>query len=205
MFGLIYSLVVSAGCVLHKINENRENEENKIKFRHPNGLTYVDTKGRSRLISNNEVVFYTHDRNGDYVLENMSGHVYKNFSKEKRDKELSERIIVASQNNETTYAIDENKHEHDWFCKARRFKDFKTGDVYIIRRINYKYYYMNIANGMVVRKTDWQIKYDEANKNNRFAFKDINIEEFNEKQKTISDKYMLYREFEYNDCCNIYK
>lgn len=204
MFGLVYSLFVSIGAAIHKTNQRKENEENKIKFRNPDGLTYVDIKGQSRLIHNDELVFYVHE-NGDYVLKNIHGYIYKNFSQEIREKELRERILLAKKNNETTYAIDSNNHDREWICKGRRFKDFKTGEIYIIRYINYKYYYMRISDAMLIRKTDWQIAYEEKNKGKIFMFDDVNIEEFNKTQKTITDKYMLYREHEYNSSCNTYK
>lgn len=142
MFGFIYTLITSIGAVLHVSNEYKENEENKKKYEHPDGLTYVDIKGRSRLLSNDELVFYIHDKNGDYVLENVSGHVYKNFSKEKKEKEKTKRYIDAAEKHETTYCIDDDKHEKDFYCKGKRFKDFKTGDIYVIRYINYTYWFL---------------------------------------------------------------
>lgn len=202
MFGLIYSMIVSAGAISHKMNENIENKRNKIKYKSPDGLTYLDTNGRSRLISNDELVFYTHDKNGDYILEDVSGHVYKNFSKEQREKEFHERINLASKNNETTYCIDDNDHSKDWVCKGKRFKDFNTGNVYVIRQIKYKYYYMDISNGFIVRKTDWQIERDEKMKDAKILNNDLNIEEFNEKQKAVTNRNMLYRDFEYNRDCD---
>lgn len=204
IFGLIYTLIVSIGALFHQINETNKNKENKTKYIHPNGLTYIDHKGYSRLVSNDELVFYN-NKNGDYVLENANGYVYKNFSEEKRIKKLEENTRTARENNETTYCIDDNEHKHDWFCKGKRFKDFETGKIYIIRCINYKYYYMDIDTGMVIRKTDWQIKEDERKKGDKFHFKDIDIEEFNKKQETIENKRMLYREFDYNCNCNLYK
>ena len=65
---------------------------------------------------------------------------------------------------------------------------------------------MRLDNGMLVRKTDYQIAYDEKCKTKGlWNFKDVDIESFNEKQKTVTDQYSLYREWEYNYSCNIYK
>lgn len=204
IFGLIYTLFVSVGVFFHKLNEKNENKKNKINFRSADGLTYIDSKCRSRLLSNDKQVIYTHDKNGDYILKDMSGHIYKNFSQEKRERELNERIYEAKNKNETTYCIDDNDHRNDWECKGKRFKDFKTGDIYIIRYINYKYYYMNISDGMIVRKTDKQIVSD---KNTRLSYlRDIDINDFNEKQKKyINNKMMLYRDFDYNPSCDYNK
>lgn len=206
MFGLIYSLFVSVGCVVHKANQHKENEENKVKYRHPDGLTYVDIKGQSRLLTTNELVFYMTDRYGDYVLQNMSGRIIKNFSAEKREKELQERLETSHKNKESTYCIDDNTHEKEWTRKGKRFKDFETGDIYIIRCINYKYYYMRFDDGMLVRKTDYQIAYDKRCKEKGcWNFEDVDIEAFNEKQKHAETEYKLYREWEYNSACNMYK
>ena len=206
MFGLIYTIFVSIGAIFHSSKENKENEKGKTLFKQPNNLTYIDTKGRSRLLSNDEIVFYTHDKYGDYVLEDESGYVYENFSEEKRIKELNKRKEKALKNAETTYCIDDNNHRKDWTCKGKRFVDFKTGDIYVIRYINYKYYYMNISNGMLVRKTDWQINQDELKKNIKTYLNDnLNIDDFNEKQIDVKNESLLFRDFDYNSSCDRYK
>ncbi len=207
IFGLIYTIIVSIGALFHIINENLENEENKEIYKHKDGMTYIDTRGRSRLLSNNELVFYTYDKNGDYVLEDISGNIYKNFSKEERENELNKRIKKALDNSETTYCVDDDHHRKDWVCKGKRFKDFQSGDVYVIRYIKHKYYYMDISNGMIVRKTDWQIRKDEDTDKNIKTYLDdyLDIELFNQKQKEIQNQQMLFRDFEYNISCDYYK
>jgi hypothetical protein len=203
IFGIIYTLITSIGALFYLKDENNENKKNRKLYKHPNETTYIDTKGRSRLLSNNELVFYTHDKNGDYILENVSGHVYRNFSEEERNRSMKREKTKALNNNETTYCIDSNKHKNDWTCKGKRFKDFKTGDIYVIRYINYKYYYMNVKNGMIIRKTDWQIKHD---KNNIKSYlNDLDIESFNRKQMETSNKQILYRNFDHNYFCDCYK
>ena len=204
IFGIIYTIIVSIGAFFHSINKSIDNEKNKTIYKHPNGMTYIDTKGRSRLLSNDELVFYTYDRNGNYVLEDVSGHIYRNFSEEKRSQELNERKEKAMSNKETTYCIDDDNHRKDWVCKGKRFKDFKTGEIYVIRYIKYKYYYINISNGMIVRKTDWQIKQDKKNIK-KYLNDYLDIETFNKKQKNIQNKQMLFRDFEYNSSCDYYK
>ena len=207
MFGLIYTIIASIGIYFNSIKNNIENEKNKIKYRHKDGLTYTDIKGHSRLLSNNKLVFYTYDKNGDYILKDIDGHIYRNFSKEQREKEFNERKEEAIKNGATTYCIDDDPHRNDWTCKGKRFRDFKTGDIYIIRSLNCKYYYMDISTGLIVRKTDWQRKRDEEylRKNIKTFNKEIDINEFNKKQMTIQDKGMLYRNFDYNSSCDYYK
>lgn len=206
MVGFIYFAVIGVGLLIHFINENKENEENKKRYRHPNGLTYIDNKGRSRLLSNDKLVFYTHDKNGDYILEDVSGHVYRNFSEEKRVKWLNDEKKRAIENKESTYCLDDNNHRKDWTCKGKRFVDLKTGNIYVIRYIKYKYYYMDISTGLLVRKTDWQIKKDDLQQGCRLHLdNNLNVEAFNERQRLVQDRHMLFRDFEYNSSCDYYK
>ena len=213
MLGLLYTAIVSIGALAYKANRSKENKENKIKFRHPDGLTYVDITGRSRLLSTDEIVFYTYDNNGDYVLKNISGHVYRNFSEEKRIDKQKQKKEEALERCDTTYCIDDNDHRKDWNCKGKRFKDFKTGDVYVIRCINYTYWYLNIETGMIVRKTDWQLKHDEEMKKSP-VYKDsdlyekiyhVDVDALNEKRKGTQDKWEFYLDYKYNLNCNMYK
>ncbi len=213
MLGFVYTLFVSIGAVIHKTKQNKENEENKVKFQNPDGLTYVDIEGKSRFLSNNEVGFYTYDRNGDYVLEDASGYIYKNFSKEKKEKEQTKRYTEAIKNNETTYCIDDNDHKNDWYCKGKRFKDVQTGDIYVIRRLNYTYWYLNITNGMIIRKTDWQLKQDKIMKSSH-NFKDktlydeiyyIDVNDFNKRRYGTQNKSEFYLDHKYNFDCDLHK
>ena len=210
MFGFIYSVFASVAAFIGYAKDCQENNENKVKFRSQDGLTYIDTRGNDRLISTNEMVFYTM-RNGDYVLIDAHSRVIKNYTEEKRQKALSERIAIASKNGSTVYAISEDRHERDWYCKGTRYKDFKTGEIYVVRQINGRYYYLNLSNGMIVRRTDWQRQEDEKNKDNeiyQMYERDVyylDIDQFNEKQKTVTDKYSLYRNWEYSLLCDIFQ
>lgn len=73
MFGLIYTMVMSVGSLFHTMRNNMENEENKTRFRQPDGLTYLDIKGQTRFLSNNALAFYTYATNGDYILKDIHG------------------------------------------------------------------------------------------------------------------------------------
>lgn len=205
MLGLVYTIIISIGLIVHFINEYKENKNTKHIYKHKNGLTYVDLKGNNRLLSNNKLVFYVHNKNGDYVLEDEEGNVYKNFSEEEKTKKLNNNKEKALKNNKSTYCLDDDSHKNDFICKGKRFVDLETGDIYVIRYINYKYYYMNIVNGQIVRKTDWQIKRDEAVDKKTYLQDDLNIEEFNNKQKNIENQALLFRNFDYFSSCDYYK
>ena len=200
-------MIVSVGSIFYKINRNKENEQNKKQFKHPDGLTYVDTNGNSRFLSNNELAFYTYKK-GDYVVEDYKGNIYKNFTEEKRQSHFEELKNTAIRNNETTYCIDDDNHKNDWNCKGKRFKDFRTGDVYVIRCIKNSYYYLNIENGMIVRKTDWQLNRDKDMKGSVMYYDDIHyvdIKELNNKRRNTQDKQEFYLDYKYNANCDSYK
>lgn len=203
MFGFLFLLIC---IVMYFLKESIENAECKKKYANSDGLTYIDSKGRSRLVSNNKLVFYTHDKNGDYILEDIGGYVYKNFSEEERQEQKNINVDTAIKNGKSTYCEDENEHKKDWYCKGRRFIDLKTGERYVIRCIQGKYYYMDISTGLLVRKTDKQLE-EERDRSEEWAYncKEIDMDKFNEKQKEINDKTMLYRDYDYNFRCDSYQ
>lgn len=206
MFGLVYTALVSIGLIFHSHKEEKKNKKCKLLYQNPDGMTYTDSKGRSRLLSNDKLVFYTKNKNGDYILEDESGYVYKNFSEDERKENLNIQRQCALNNQDTTFCIDDNDRHEDWVCQGKRFQDLKTGEIYVIRCINYKYYYMNILNGMLVRETDWQKKKDELYNNVKwYSNYGVNIESFNEKQKDVKNQSLLFRDFEYSFLCNYYK
>lgn len=205
MFGLLYTLFVTLGYVKKEFTESIENSKYKKIYKNTDGLTYTDTKGRSRLLSTNEIVFYTHSPNGEYILENISGEIIKNFTLEERQQKQKNSKEAAIYNQSSTYCIDENDHHNDWVCKGKRFKDFKTGNIYVIRNIQGKYYYMDINNGFLVRKTDWQLQKEQEGMIH-INTRDIDIESFNNKQKTIKkNSGFLYRNFDYCTSFDYYK
>jgi hypothetical protein len=197
MFGFLYTLFVTLGYIKKEFTESIENNECKQIYKNIDGLTYTDTKGCSRLLSTNELVFYTHLPNGDYILEDLSGKVIKNFTLENRQRKQIELKNEAAFSMNSTYCIDENNYKNDYICKGKRFKDLKTGDIYVIRNIKGRYYYMDIKSGLLVRKTDWQIRREQEGMVHP-KLPDINIEEFNKKQKLITNNQaLLYRNFDY--------
>lgn len=198
MLGLIYTIFASFGIILNNIKENNINNECKSKYKNKNNLTYIDSKGKTRLLSNDELVFYTKDNNGNFILENEKGDVYHNFSQEDQIDILNKNIYVSKKCHFTTYPTNENCYYIEILCKGQRYIDFNTGEVYVIRYLQGKYYYMNVANGFLVRETDWQLANDISLEKE----KNINIEEFNNQQKNRTNKRLLYRNSCYNTLCD---
>lgn len=183
MFGLIYSLAVGLGLAGHTIKENIENDYRRVNNVSPDGITYTDAKGRSRIVENNEIAIYGTIKGGDFCILDAKGRIYKNFTQEKKDKIRDKYYKKAIENNLSTYCLGDDEHRFEDRA-GKRFKDMKTGRIYLIRCVNFKYYYVDFETGEIVRKTDYQQKKDDAKINKRDAtFFDINIDEWNERCK----------------------
>lgn len=159
MFGLIYSLIVGTGLEGHSIMDKVENDNRRVNNVDPDEMTYLDTKGKTRFVSDNKQAFYQ-TINGDMCLVDAKGNIRKNCTADKREEKRNASYEKAIANGETTYCIDEREHRFE-HPQGQRFKDLKTGDVYLIRRIRGKYYYIDFKTGDVVRKTDDQLKEDK--------------------------------------------
>lgn len=183
MFGLIYSLAVGLGLVGHTIKENAENDYRRVNNVSPDGVTYTDAKGRTRIVENNEIAVYGTVKGGDFCIIDGKGRIYKNFTQEKKDKIRDRYYKKAIENNLSTYCLGDDEHRFE-DKKGKRFKDMKTERIYLIRRINFKCYYVDFETGEIVRKTDSQQKKDDEHfANHGWTSFEIDINEYNEKYK----------------------
>lgn len=170
MFGILYSVIMSIGGLGHNIAKNIEASERKDKAKNSYDHTYYDKKGKRILIDNNKWVCSA-IRNGDRVLEDVkTRQVYRNFSEEQRERSEIERKQEAIKNNKTVYLYQYNKDvPHSDLWKGDRYKDIKTGEIYVIRKRHVDLYhgigevllYLNISTGKFVRKADEQIERDK--------------------------------------------
>lgn len=197
MLGIIYLfLLLGTNCIL-KASDAIENEQNKINYRHLDGLTYTDNKGRSRLLTNNHIAVYSkYNKNciGDYTLQDcVTGQIIKNFSQEESNKKHIEFIKKFNGDGKTTYSIDEEnyKKHNDIFFWGQRFIDKETKDVYVIREFEYRYYFMDIHTGYLIRETDYSA-------NIQFKIKDMTYLDLNEINKMQKEKIKSYN-FRWNE------
>ena len=118
MFGIVYTLFTSIACIFNKAKETQDNKSNRINFRNKDGLTYIDSKGGDRLLSNNHKAMYTkfhHSCYGDYILEDIETHtIVKNFSEEERVKTLHTNYQYAVDNNMSVYYENTNNYSSEF-------------------------------------------------------------------------------------------
>lgn len=203
MFGILYSIYSALGIGIYKAKEGYRAEGRKQNAINNNCDTYTDAKGRTRYIVNNRWVCYT-KVNGHTVLKDcLNDKVYIDYTKNNETKRQNYEKDKAIKDGKTVYLFmkkeDVNKND-PW--KGDRYKDIKTGSVYVKRYDNINVYskhkckfYVDVSTGMYVRKADEQIELDKKMIKEHLGTKriisDDNIDEYINK---MNDKQRKYKE-----------
>lgn len=204
MFGLFYYLLVGLGMAGEKGLEKIQSEKDRAEAKEAGKEIYSDWGGTQRLVSTNEEIEYTRLRNGDRVLKTCGrkSRILQNFSQEELDRQIEKNKEYARRNGKSTYCItvpgvkkaDHTQREfgdekQSSATLGRRYKDFVTGDVYVIRELKGKRYFMDVNTQLLVRETDYQkkrnITYPLV-----YKTKGVDIADFNRKKKLyLEGKY----------------
>ena len=205
MFGLLHALFTVGVLTVDKISGVWTEVKNKEEAVRKDCKTYIDAKGKDRLVKNNRRVCYTQLDNGDYVIKDIeNGKVYYNKSEEIRKEDKKQaikdgRTIIKTFGNYTEYR---NKNEL-WvraFIKWRGYIDIKTEHPIREVRINGINFYMDLVSGELLRKSDEE--------NEKYKIGSLSSDEiiyyFNDRQKDLrccdefgknmswtSDKYFM--------------
>jgi hypothetical protein len=176
LFGFLYTAFTLGTKAVMSIKENIENENYRQDAIQKNEYTYIDSKGNACSTKNGRKVMYAneylHGYNNlpDKVLKYVdTDEIIRNFSQEDRNKTETYYYNEAKKLNRTAYRIG---GKYDKYCnvgdgkpKGYRYKDMSTNAIYVIRQFNNMRFYMDINTGLLVRKTDGQLKLDEERKN----------------------------------------
>ena len=208
MFGIFYGIFSILAVSSYKIKRGIEASNDRHRARERGLDTYTNRHGKTTYVKNGRWVC-TSKVNGHTVLKDvMTDEVYRDYTAENELYRRSAARIKALQTDKTVYVYMQSKDVpkyNPW--KGTRYKDLKTGDIYVKRREligfdDYCDFYVNISTGMYVRKTDeqkekdkhWYKKLDSVGDRNLNILKsmtknkNISDEEFNEKlQKMIDD------------------
>lgn len=183
MLGL---LIVATKVICEAVNGVREiadNKERKANSTLYDGTVYIDGKGRERWYENNRQVYIGRDMIGDFVIKDIqSGYVYRNITEEKSKKDIQEELENYEKNGNTTICLglDKNyEYNLQGIPKGARFKDIKTGEIYVIRELEGQYYYVNPKTNMLVRRTDWGEYLGQYKGEVQIGRRRLTIEEFN--------------------------
>lgn len=203
LFALFYTTFVLGVKGYKGIKDSIEDNSRRGEAEKGGKEVYIGTDGVGRNVKDGRKTMYCHQYlNGynnkpDYVLKYVgTNEIIRNFSQEDREKTERESLQEANINGYTVHRIEEkfNDHFHDE-CRGVRYKDIKTGAVYVLRRVNGKNFYMDINTGLLVRPTDKQLAFEkQLELDGRFDLKhDLEeiLEKFNSAQILYTPIYGL--------------
>lgn len=213
MFGIIMAVVSLGHATIDGIKKVREDSYaiKRAQERKANGAdytnTYFDWRGVRKDLDTHQyrevdpelVEHYGKDQ----CMYDINGNVVRNFSEERRAKKYKDAQNMALATGRTVVLYRDgngvyNGKTHrefggDGYCEGPQFKDLKTGEMYVARRLFVKgkdktdmgciYYYMTL-DGLLVREADSIIKKRKQNeiKVSKETSLDF-IKQFNEKQR----------------------
>lgn len=183
MIGIIYLLWGGISHIGYKVKELMHDSTATVDER---TNTYTGFDGRLRDASTNKVVTWVKDENGDEVLWDRPGHVYRNISAEKRMKDYA----IAKQNPNGSTVFNTKQRRKIYYKDERGneryeygtiFQNLETSAEYATRRIQVWYggykgenieFYVRANNPYcLVRTTDEQKLIEKVKeKNGRYSW-----------------------------------
>lgn len=204
MWGLLYPLIVGGAKAIKGIQDTIENEEFKQKYRHDDAGTYYDNKMNLHDQKTGHIVRYEKDlKTGDvYVKDCETGKRLRNLTQNAVEAHYQEerQKFLEGKTARTYVQYGKNEHRNDK-CIGVRYKDLKTGKLYVMRTID-RYGYdeffrkimlypicticlMDIETGEFIRPADNALCYTEDYKK-EIMYEAIKKE--NEKKKIALQK-----------------
>lgn len=167
--GVLGGVMVVLGLtslVVEGIKESVSNSEKKSIAINDGRDWYIDKKGIVRYIKNDKPVIRTTIKiNGeDHFVMKYAGKyegnnvIIRDYTLEKNAETKQRSYDLAIECGMSVYAIDNNDHSHKTNeIPGRRFKDIKTGKLYVERQYGTIYFYVDINTGEVIRPSDYSI------------------------------------------------
>ena len=160
MLGIFCTIVIGTLKVIGGFKEQYEMNEARNHSR--DGLTYYDSHGCMRLVSNNMLCDYRTDSSGDTILvayDKRHHETVKNISEEKRRAEYQrycEAAMAKGYSAIRQYAryVGTEKDANGKVILGYRYRDVKTGEIYVVRRIGGQFVYVSLT-GEIVRPTEF--------------------------------------------------
>lgn len=185
------------------IMRNNEDELAKLNNKSSNGLTYVDSTGRMRLVSNNHIVMFEKYNGCDILRDIKTNHIVKNFTQDKKYEEYKKSKEKAIQEGKTIFCIDFGYHKDDKI-RGMRYMDINTQEKFVIRVLGkWKIpFYMNME-GEIVKPVDpkWKPLGWKEDISGKFDIK----KEYNNWLRIIKQSYVTdcYHNFEWSEWADL--
>lgn len=166
LFGLFYSAVVLGAYGASGVKSCVENSNRRQQAAAKGEEFYLDDKCCLRLVSNDLKVMKStlwddcpQGQKGDRILRSVDdSRIIRNYTKEERDEREEVRRNRAIRKGRTAYRLGLAKDDYvNTNMPGCRYKDLKTGAIYVVRMIDRVNFYMDIKTGEFVRETDGEI------------------------------------------------
>lgn len=204
LFGFLYTAFTLGTKAGMSIKENIENKNYRQEAIQKSEHIYIDSKGNVCSTKDGKKVMYAneylHGYNNlpDKVLKYVdTDEVIINFSKEDRERTEAYYYNEAKKLNRTAYRIggklDNYCNAGEGKAKGYRYKDISTGAIYVVREFNGIRFYMDIKTGILVRKTDGQIKLEKEKESKNYYLSDFLRDIKENTMKRINQDLLVYQ------------
>lgn len=139
MWGLFYAMLIGGARAVKGVQDMIENEEFKQKYRHDDAGTYYDNKMNLHDQKTGHIVRYEKDlKTGDvYVKDCETGKRLRNLTQNAVEAHYQEerQKFLEGKTARTYVKYGDDEHRNDK-CKGVRYKDLRTGKLYVMRTID---------------------------------------------------------------------
>ena len=156
LFLYVFSMI--CGKLGWAYQQNKMNRQTYKQTYDSSNNTYIDWKGTRRDATTNEPYVILKDKNGDLIRKDINWNTIKNYSLEKRT------LKFMSDNGYSVIPLSDVNVNHSGL-QGIRYKDKKSGDIYVIRQFMIKndktnkkrpvHFFMNINTLHLVRIVDY--------------------------------------------------
>lgn len=157
LISIVASLIGSA------VNDYQNGQKDRIGLKYANERLGIwhDHKGKTRLLANNHLAQWYRENGDDIVvdIQTKPWTVYNISEYERRVAFEKQRLI-----DDGKTVVEWGRQDHKYPYDGKWVRDKATGDMYCIMQIRHTYWYINPANGKLVRLTDGQIETYERMK-----------------------------------------
>lgn len=137
LFGLFYT-AFGLGCKgAMGIKNSIEDSENRTKYRDNECNTYLDHNMTRRDLRTNHRMSVERSYKGDLWLKDCeTGHYVRNLSDERAEQQyqMEKAKAARGESDRTHIKYGKNEHYNDTIA-GYRYKDFKTGKLYVVRSL----------------------------------------------------------------------
>ena len=153
MFGLIFIFTSLFVAGLSYIMREAENKTLRIKAREKGNITYFDSNGKQRLVSNNKWVSESYNDNHEKVISDMlTGEIYHNLTRDKKRK--VEKTYINKGKTIRPKMLNEKNKLYGKYHLSYSNIDIATNIPVREIEVNGIYFYMSLDNGHLLRTVD---------------------------------------------------